>query len=111
MSPAREPCSLRLLGTSAPIALVVCLALLSSCWGYNSSAKRWSYVGDAILFLGGGGAIAYDLTNNKPEACTGKNCPYESPIRGGLIAGAILVSAGVFGAIFNATRPEVKTSR
>lgn len=92
------------------VSLVLCVALASGCWGYNSSAKRWAYVGDAILMAGGGGAIALDLTN-KPETCSGPNCPYDSPIRGGLVAGAVLVSAGLFGMLFNATRHEVKTSR
>jgi hypothetical protein len=93
------------------VALVLCVALLSGCFGYNSSAKKWAYVGDTILIAGGGGAIAYDLTQNKPEMCTGVNCPYNSPIRGGLIAGVLLVGAGLFGIIFNATRESVKTSR
>jgi hypothetical protein len=92
------------------IALVLCVVLLGGCFGYNSSAKKWSYVGDTVLILGGGGAIAYDLTN-KPEACVGAGCPYMSPIRGGLIAGALLAGAGLFGIIFNATRDNVKTSR
>jgi len=93
------------------IALALCWMLATGCWGYNSSAKRWSYVGNAILALGGGAAIAYDLTSNKPEPCSGVNCPYAPPFRGGLVAGAVLVSAGLFGTIFNATRSEVKTSR
>lgn len=92
------------------ISVALCLALASGCWGYNSSAKRWAYVGNTVLMLGGGGAIALDLTN-PPEACTGANCPYDSPVRGGLVAGAVLVGAGLFGLLFNATRPEVKTSR
>ena len=36
---------------------------------------------------------------------------YTSSISGGLIAGAVLVAAGVFGIVFNATRDNVKTSR
>ena len=107
---------LRALGCSAPsprtaMALALCAVLATGCWGYNSSAKRWSYVGNAVLMLGGGGAVAYDLTSNRPQACSGVNCPYESPIRGGLVAGVVLASAGLFGTIFNATRSEVKTSR
>lgn len=93
------------------VALLVCLTLCGGCFGYNSSAKKWAYAGDTILMLGGGGAIAADLTVNKPEMCTGTSCPYQSPIRGGLIAGAVLVGAGLFGIIFNATRDNVKTSR
>jgi hypothetical protein len=92
------------------VSLVLCVALLAGCWGYNSSAKGWSYVGDTILIAGGGAAIAVDQTN-KPMACEGNSCPYQSPIRGGLVAGAVLVGAGLFGIIFNATRDTVKTSR
>lgn len=88
----------------------MCAVLASGCWGYNSSAKKWAYVGNGVLMLGGGAAIALDLTN-PPEACTGPSCPYDSPIRGGLVAGAVLVGAGLFGVLFNATRPEVKASR
>jgi succinate dehydrogenase/fumarate reductase flavoprotein subunit len=91
------------------IAFVLSVSVLG-CFGYNSSAKKWAYLGDTLLIAGGGGAIAYDLTT-KPEACTGNNCPYVSPIRGGLIAGALLAGAGLFGIIFNATREPVKTSR
>jgi len=92
------------------VSLVLCVALLAGCWGYSSSAKGWSYVGDTILIAGGGAAIAVDLTN-KPAACEGTACPYQSPIRGGLVAGALLVGAGLFGIIFTATRDTVKTSR
>src|SRR5438093_5964747 len=37
------------------MALVACFAL--GCFGYNSSAKRWAYVGDTILVIGGAAAI------------------------------------------------------
>jgi hypothetical protein len=36
---------------------------------------------------------------------------YSQPISGGIVAGALLVGAGIFGILFNATRPDVKTSR
>ena len=85
--------------------------MLVGCWGYNSSAKRWAYVGDAILIAGGGAAIAADQLD-KPAACMGPGCPtYSEPLRGALIAGIVLAAAGVFGIVFNATRAEVKTSR
>ena len=92
------------------LALIASIALLSGCFGYNSSAKRWSYVGDTVLILGGGAAIATDVTS-KDAPCTGDNCQYRSPLHGSLVAGAILVAAGVFGLLFKATRDNVKTSR
>ncbi|MDB4958318.1 MAG: hypothetical protein JWO36_5887 [Myxococcales bacterium] len=92
------------------VVALVCI-LLTGCFGYNSSAKKWSYFGDTLLVLGGGAAITVDQTS-KPPACMGAGCPlYTSPISGGLIAGVVLASAGVFGVILNATRPSVKTSR
>jgi hypothetical protein len=91
------------------MALLACVALVTGCFGYNSSAKKWAYVGNTVLMLGGGAAVALDLTS-RPPPCTGGGC-YRETIDGGLIAGAVLVSAGLFGIIFNATRPEVKTSR
>ena len=93
-----------------PVALVACIALFTGCFGYNSSAKGWAYVGDTVLILGGGAAIAGDQLT-KPPPCTGAGCPTYTPINGALIAGAVLAAAGVFGIIFNATRAEVKTSR
>jgi hypothetical protein len=92
-------------------ALALLLVLATGCFGYNPSAKRWSYLGDAILIVGGGAAIAADEAT-KPAACSGAGCPtYTSSIGGGLVAGAVLVAAGVFGIFFNATRDNVKTSR
>lgn len=103
------------MGTSsrALAALMACALLLGGCFGYNRSAKRWSYVGDTILVLGGGGVIAADvLTKDKAcmETATMK-CGYEPPFSGALVVGAVLVTAGIFGYIFNATRDTVKTSR
>ncbi len=100
-----------------PLAALAVLAVLSlgltGCFGYNKSAKRWAYVGDTVLILGGGGAIAADvLTKDEPAPCMpGTMCPYESPISGAMIAGAMLVTAGLVGILVNATRPNVKTSR
>lgn len=102
------------MGTShRALALLATVVLATGCFGYNKSAKRWSYVGDTILVLGGGTVIALDLTSSG-EACMsgpGMPCPYEAPLTGPLVAGAVLAAAGIFGMIFNATRPNVKTSR
>lgn len=95
------------------IALSALLALGSGCFGYNKSAKRWAYVGDTVLVLGGGGAITTAVLT-EPEPCMPgptAPCSYEAPVSGALIAGAVLVAAGVFGYVFNATRPTVNTSR
>jgi hypothetical protein len=92
------------------VALIASVALLSGCFGYNSSAKRWAYVGDTALILGGGAAIALDVTS-KDEPCMGANCPYKSPIHGAMVVGVVLAAAGVFGMLFNATRSNVKASR
>ena len=93
-------------------ALAVLSLSLTGCFGYNKSAKRWSYVGDTVLLLGGAGAITADvLTRPEPEMCTGSACRYESTISGAMVAGAVLVAAGLVGIVLNATRPEVKTSR
>jgi hypothetical protein len=92
------------------VALIAMVALLTGCFAYNKPAKRWAYVGDGVLILGGGGAIALDVTS-KDEPCTGDNCPYKSPIHGAMVAGVVLVTAGLFGILFNATRANVKTTR
>ena len=92
------------------VSLVLCVALLAGCFGYNGSAKRWAYVGDVILIAGGGAAMALDQTN-KPAACEGSSCPYQSPVRGGMVASALLIGAGLLGIIFTATRDTVKSSR
>jgi hypothetical protein len=94
----------------AVLALVACA---SGCFGYNKSAKRWAYAGNTVLILAGGAAIAGDiLTKSESEpVMPGEPEAYEPPISGGIVAGALLVGAGIFGIIFNATRPDVKTSR
>ena len=92
------------------VTLIAVAALLTGCFAYNRPAKRWAYVGDSVLVLGGGGAIALDVTS-KDEPCMGDNCPYKSPIHGAMIAGVVLVTAGLVGILFNATRTNVKTTR
>jgi hypothetical protein len=92
-------------------AVALTCVLLTGCFGYNSSAKKWAYVGDTMLILGGGAAIGLEQSSKAP-ACMGAGCPtYTSSIGGGLIAGVVLASAGLFGIIFNATRETVKSSR
>jgi len=86
------------------------VALLSGCFGYNSSAKNWAYVGDSILIAGGGAAIGLTVTDKTDCTTTGASC-YSSPVNGPTVAGAMLIAAGVIGIIYNATRAEVKTSR
>jgi hypothetical protein len=97
----------------AILGLAVALGAGSTgCFGYNRSAKRWAYVGDSVLIVGGGGAIAADvLTRAEPQPCTGSACRYESPVSGAMLAGAMLVTAGLVGIVLNATRPDVKTFR
>ncbi len=93
------------------VALVAGIALVSGCFGYNSGAKKWAYVGDTILVLGGAGAVTMDLVS-KDEPCTGSGCStFDPPFGGAMVAGAVLITAGVVGMIVNATRPTVKTSR
>ena len=93
------------------VSLVLCVALLAGCFAYNPSGKKWAYVGDVLMIAGGGAAAALDITQNKPAPCEGGGCPYNSPIRGGMVAGALLVGAGLFGIIFNATRENAKGSK
>ena len=86
----------------------IAAALASGCFGYNRSAKRWAYVGDTVLILGGGGVIAAGRIGSSGDAPT---TTYEPPVSGVLLAGVVLAAAGLFGIVFNATRPIVKTSR
>jgi hypothetical protein len=92
------------------VAQIVMIALLAGCFGYNGPAKRWAYVGNSALILGGGGAIALDVTSTE-EPCMGDNCPYKSSIHGAMVAGVVLVTAGLVGILFNLTRDNVRTSR
>jgi hypothetical protein len=96
------------------VALVALVALLPGCFGYNRGAKGWSYVGNSILILGGGGIIAADqLSKDKPGTMMvlPNQVDYDPPFSGAILAGAILATAGIVGIFFNATRPIVKTSR
>lgn len=96
------------------VALVASITLLAGCFGYNKSAKRWAYVGDGALILGGGAAIAIDVTSKDPPCmpdAMNNGCSYKSSIHGALIVGVVLAAAGLFGILFNVTRDNVKTSR
>lgn len=94
------------------VALLAILALVPGCFGYNSGAKKWSYVGNGILIAGGGGAIAYDqLTPNDPCPTASMNGCYQPKFGGAMVAGVLLVTAGIIGIVINATRPNIKGSR
>src|ERR1043165_1229664 len=94
------------------VALLAILALLPGCFGYNPSAKKWAYAGNTVLVVGGGGAIAGDiLTPNEPCRTTSMNGCYQPKFGGGMVAGVMLVTAGLIGYVINATRPNVKSSR
>ncbi len=98
------------------LALVLCLALISGCFGYNRSAKRTAYVGNTILLLGGGATLAAELLLAEDDGCPAgiPTCMERdelSPITGPMVAGTMLITAGLVGILLNLTRPEVKTSR
>jgi hypothetical protein len=99
--------------TRPALAALATAALLSGCFAYNKPAKKWAYVGDTLMMLGGGGLIALEVAGSQETCMPGPStlCPYEAPIPGALVAGAVLVTAGIVGLVLNATRPEVKTSR
>jgi hypothetical protein len=104
-------------GSRSAVALAATITLLTGSWGcfgYNPSAKRWAYVGDAVLIAAGGATIAHDVTSKDapcmPDAMN-NGCSYQSPVHGALIAGVVLAAAGVFGLLFNATRNTAKASR
>jgi len=88
--------------------------MLGGCFGYNQSAKRWAYVADTALILGGGATIAIDVTSKEapcmPDAMN-NGCSYRSPLHGAMVAGAVLAAAGLVGLLLNLTRDDVKTSR
>lgn len=93
------------------VALVLCAALSTGCFGYNSSSKGWAYAGNTVLILGGAAAITGDVLT-KDEPCMGTGCSdFDLPFGGAMVAGALLVTAGIAGMIINATRPTVKSSR
>src|SRR5882762_9021204 len=62
------------------VASITLIAFLGGCFGYNKSAKRWAYVGDSILLVGGGTAIAIDVTQKEsrcmPDAM-GNGCTFQ----------------------------------
>lgn len=95
------------------VALVCCAALATGCFGYNASAKKWAYVGDTVLVVGGAAAIASDVLAERDEAmCVGTGCSdFDLPFGGAMVAGALLLTAGIVGMVLNATRPELKSSR
>lgn len=90
------------------------ISLLAGCFGYNRSARRWAYVGDAVLIAAGGAVITADVVSKEapcmPDAMN-NGCAYRSPVHGAMIAGAVLAAAGLVGIVLNATRDDVKTSR
>jgi hypothetical protein len=93
------------------VALVLCASLATGCFGYNSSSKGWAYAGNTVLLLGGAGAIAGD-EHTTDEPCTGTGCTeYDPPFGGAMVAGILLVTAGIVGMVINATRPTVKSTR
>lgn len=94
------------------MAALVLLALLATgCFGYNAPAKRAAYLGNTVLVLGGGGALAAELLL-ADEACQGAGCVEAvSPVTGPMVAGTMLITAGLVGFLLNLTRPTVKTSR
>jgi hypothetical protein len=96
------------------VAILASVAMLAGCFGYSSSAKKWAYLGDSILIAGGGATIAGDIAT-RPHSCEGglaAGCPvYTPPFDGALVAGIVLVTAGLVGILLNATRTELKTSR
>lgn len=99
------------------VAIVLSAALLSGCFGYNSSSKKWAYAGNTLLMLGGGAAIAADVLTHETKMCPsppvqGIYCnDFSTPFGGAAVAGTLLVTAGIVGIIINATRPTVKTTR
>lgn len=84
-------------------------AMLPACFGYNRSAKGWSYVGDSMLIAAGGATIAVDVTAKPGMACEGCD-RYTPPFSGYLVAGVVLAVAGLTGLVLNATRPNLKNS-
>lgn len=93
------------------IALVLVVALLPGCFGYNRSSKGWAYVGDTMLLAAGGAGIAVDATSKHEASCDSPGCkPYTSPVGGMLVAGVVVATAGLVGILLNATRANVRAS-
>ena len=94
------------------IAALLVTTMLAGCFAYNQPAKKWAYVGDVVLMVGGGATIAGDIAT-RPPSCSGTYpmCPYRPPLDGPLVAGIVLATAGLVGLVINATRKNVKTSR
>ena len=103
------------MGTKPAIAVIAVIAVIATgCFGYNRSAKKWAYVGNTMLILGGGGLIAADQLGSssaEPSMTITAADQYDPPFSGVMLAGVVLAAAGLFGIVFNATRPDVKTSR
>ena len=92
------------------VTIVVIATLATGCFGYNPSAKRWAYVGDTVLIIAGGGAIAADVVGG--HEVVGEGAAEYKPLFGGAaVVGALLVLGGFTGIVINATRPDVKLSR
>lgn len=94
----------------AIVAIFALGTLATGCFGYNRSAKRWAYVGDTVLIIGGGGAVAADVVGGHDKV--GEGVAEYQPLFGGMaVVGALLVAGGIAGMVINATRPDVKLSR
>lgn len=100
------------------LAIFLSAVFSSGCIGYNRSAKRTAAVGDSLLILGGGAVIGAELLWGGEDSCNAANpnCRMSTqedlgPVTGPLVAGTVLVTAGIVGLILNFTRPNVKTSR
>jgi hypothetical protein len=92
------------------VALLACIAFVTGCFGYNQGAKRWAYVGDTMLVLGGAAAVTADVLTSE-EPCVGTGCPtFTLPFGGAAVAGTFLLAAGIVGYVINATRPTLKSS-
>ena len=102
------------------LSLLLCVALIAGtgCFGYNSSSKGWAYAGNAVLMVGGAAAITADVLTHDRMECPPNPPPgsaycsdFGLPFGGAMVAGTLLLTAGIVGIIINATRPTVKSSR
>jgi hypothetical protein len=86
------------------------VASATGCFGYNRSAKNAAYLGDSFLIVSGGSAIGAELLLGK-DSCEGAGCTQPlSPVTGPLVAGTMLVTAGIVGLLLNITRPLAKSA-